>query len=156
MPHLRRGDGAVLTILALTEPGDRVMIHTPVYDPFYAIIQNTGREVVDCGLIREGGTYRMDFERMEEQMKQGWEASDSLQSHNPTGRVWRGEELARVAELCVRYGVYLASMRSTVIWRCLGIRSRRCLSLRTCTACWRCTHPRGKTFSMTGAIVSTC
>ena len=35
------------TILALTEPGDRVMIHTPIYDPFYAIIRNTWREIVD-------------------------------------------------------------------------------------------------------------
>ena len=57
------------TILALTEPGDRVMIHTPIYDPFYAIIRNTGREIVDCGLVHEDGTYRIDYERMEEQMK---------------------------------------------------------------------------------------
>ena len=113
------------TILALTEPGDRVMIHTPIYDPFYAIIRNTGREIVDCGLVHEDGTYRIDYERMEEQMKAGVRLLIFCNPHNPTGRVWRREELLRVAGLCSRYDVYLAvrrdPLRPGAVWQSLHL-----------------------------------
>ncbi len=145
------------TILALTEPGG------PGDDPharlairFTPLYRTQGREVADCGLIREGGTYRMDFERMEEQMKQGGEASDSLQSHNPTGARVAGGELARVAELCVRYGVYLASMRSTVILALFGNPFTSMLKFKDVHSLLAVYTSPGKTFSMTGAIVSTC
>lgn len=142
------------TILALTEPGDRVMIHTPVYDPFYAIIQNTGREVADCGLIREGGTYRMDFARMEQQMKQGVKLLILCNPHNPTGRVWREEELARVAELCVRYGVYLASDEIHCDLALFGNPFTSMLKFKDVHSLLAVYTSPGKTFSMTGAIVS--
>ena len=107
------------TILALTEPGDRVMIHTPIYDPFYAIIRNTGREIVDCGLVHEDGTYRIDYERMEEQMKAGVRLP---QSHRP--RVAAGGASAgggAVQPLRRVPGVRRDPLRPGAVWQSLHL-----------------------------------
>ncbi len=97
------------TILALTRPGDRVMINTPIYDPFYAIIRNTGRETVESELICTDGRYELDFRDMEEKMKEGVSLLMFCSPHNPTGRVWTRREMEQIVFLCQKYGVYLAS-----------------------------------------------
>lgn len=142
------------TILALTVPGDRVMIHTPIYDPFYAIIRNTGREIVDCGLVHEDGTYRIDYERMEEQMKAGVRLLIFCNPHNPTGRVWRREELLRVAGLCSRYDVYLASDEIHCDLALFGNPFTSMLAFDEIHSRLAVYTSPGKTFSMTGLIVS--
>lgn len=142
------------TILALTEPGDRVMIHTPVYDPFYAIIRNTDRRIADCGLVREGDTWRMDFKAMEEQMRQGVKLLILCNPHNPTGRVWRQEELKQVAGLCARYGVYLASDEIHCDMALFGNPFTSMLAFPELHSRLAVYTSPGKTFAMTGAIVS--
>lgn len=142
------------TILALTEPGDRVMIHTPIYDPFYAIIRNTGREIVDCGLVCGDGTYRIDYELMEEQMKAGVRLLIFCNPHNPTGRVWRSEELEKVVQLCCRYNVYLASDEIHCDLALFGNTFTSMLAFEQAHSRLAVYTSPGKTFSMTGAIVS--
>lgn len=94
---------------AVTMPGDPVLLFSPVYDPFFAIIQNTGRRLVDCGMIFEDKTYSIDFNRMEEQLKTGVKAVIVCNPHNPGARCWTREELERMAFLCEKYGVYVLS-----------------------------------------------
>ena len=97
------------SILALTEPGDPVMIHTPAYDPFFAIVKNTGRTLVRSPLIHRDNSYHMDFADMEEKMKKGVKLLILCNPHNPTGRVWSREEMSEVVRLCRKYDVYLDS-----------------------------------------------
>lgn len=95
------------TLHAVTQPGDKVMVFTPVYDPFFAVIKNSDREMVDCQLVLENNTYSIDFAKMEEQMKDGVKAVILCNPHNPIGRVWTYAELEQVAALCEKYGAYM-------------------------------------------------
>lgn len=95
-------------VKALTAPGDRVLVQSPVYHCFFSSIRNNGCEVVQNELVREGDTYRMDFEALERQ------AADPrvkvmilCNPHNPVGRVWTPEELRRVGDICLRHGVFV-------------------------------------------------
>ncbi len=97
-------------IKALTEPGDRVLVQTPVYNCFFSSIRNNGCEVVSSPLVRDGNTYRMDFDDLERK------AADPrtkllllCNPHNPAGRVWTREELLRVGDICLRNGVRVIS-----------------------------------------------
>ena len=98
------------TIKALTEPGDKVLMQTPVYNCFFSAIRNNGCEIADNRLIYENNTYRIDFEDLERK------ASDDkvklmllCNPHNPAGRVWTREELTRIGEICLRHGVTVVS-----------------------------------------------
>ncbi len=88
-------------IRALTEPGEGVIILTPVYYPFYRAIRNSGREVTSCPLRYEAGRYEIDFHLLEE-LALGKRNTVLLlcSPHNPVGRVWTAEEIRRIAALC--------------------------------------------------------
>ncbi len=97
-------------IKALTVPGDKVLVQTPVYNCFFSSIRNNGCEPVSNPLIREGNTYHMDFDDLEQK------AADPkarllllCNPHNPAGRVWTREELTRIGEICIRHNVLVVS-----------------------------------------------
>lgn len=98
-------------IKALTVPGDGVLLMTPVYNCFYSSIRNNGCQVVSSPLLREGDTYRIDFDDLERKM--GADSRVKLlllcNPHNPVGRVWTREELLRIAEICFRHDVIVVS-----------------------------------------------
>lgn len=100
-----------LIVDAFTEPGDQVVIQTPVYPPFYSVVQDHGRELVHNPLLRsEDGDYSMDFEDLEESFSAGKVKMLILCSpHNPVGRVWSRAELERLASLCQQYNVLVVS-----------------------------------------------
>ena len=93
-------------IKALTVPGDKVILQTPVYNCFFSSIRNNGCEVLSNPLIREGDSYRMDFEDLETKA-----ADDKAKililcnPHNPAGRVWTAEEMQRLGDICLRNNV---------------------------------------------------
>ena len=97
------------SVLAFTEPGDRIMIQPPVYPPFYNVIRGNGRIPVTNPLKTEAGRYVMDFDDMERKMKTGVKMMILCSPHNPVGRVWERKELSRLAELCVKNNVLLVS-----------------------------------------------
>lgn len=100
----------IRAVLSFTEEGDGIVVQKPVYSPFQMIIENSKRRLLDNHLINEGGYYRIDFADLEEKLKRNDTAMMILCSpHNPVGRVWKGEELRRVCELCHKYGVILAA-----------------------------------------------
>ncbi len=111
--YMLPGSGVVtslrFSIQALTEVGDKVLVFSPVYDPFFAIINNTDRTLVDCPLDYIEGKYLMNWERLEEELKAGVKVIILCNPHNPIGRVWTYEELEKLAELCKQYHVYLLS-----------------------------------------------
>ncbi|MDO4267505.1 MAG: PatB family C-S lyase [Eubacteriales bacterium] len=97
------------TIRAFTEPGDKILTFTPVYDPFFAVTKNQGREVAECPLIYENCRYEMDWERLEELLKSGIKAMIFCNPHNPMGKVWSSGDVKRIVELCREYSVLLLS-----------------------------------------------
>lgn len=96
-------------IQALTEPGDEVMITTPVYHQFQGSIERTGREVLDVPLTKEDEEYFMDFEAMEEAVTSKTKMFILCHPHNPIGKIWTKEELKTLGEFCKKHGLYLVS-----------------------------------------------
>jgi len=97
-------------IKALTLPGDKVLVQTPVYNCFFSSIRNDECEMVANELVYKDGTYCIDFNDLEKK------ASDPkvklmllCSPHNPAGRVWTQEELKRIGEICLRNHVIVVS-----------------------------------------------
>lgn len=101
--------GIYFTLDEIVPKGGKVLVFTPVYDPFFAAVNNSGHTLVDCPLKHEDNYYSIDFERFEEELKNGVKAVVFCNPHNPIGRVWTPEELEKVVDLCVKYDAYLLS-----------------------------------------------
>lgn len=97
------------TLEALTEPGDKIAVISPVYDPFFAQVHNTGRELVDIPMTEKDGYYSLDMNRFEEALKKGVKAVIFCNPQNPVAKIWIREELEEIGRLCARYGVYFLS-----------------------------------------------
>ena len=94
---------------ALTQKGDKVLVNTPVYNPFFSSIKENGRQLVTSSLVKKDGRYVMDLADMEEKIKDGVTMYILCNPHNPVGRVWEKEELEQVVELCAKYNVTIFS-----------------------------------------------
>lgn len=93
-------------IKALTMPGDKVIVQTPVYNCFFSSIRNNGCEIVSNPLRRIGDTYEMDFDALERCAADPRAKVMLLcNPHNPAGRVWTPDELTRLGNICLRNGV---------------------------------------------------
>ncbi|WP_456077257.1 MalY/PatB family protein [Hoylesella timonensis] len=97
-------------IKALTEPGDKVLVQTPVYNCFFSSIRNNGCSTAENALVRKGNSYEIDFDDFEKQ------AADEktkvfllCNPHNPAGRVWTPGELSRMNDICLKHGVQVIS-----------------------------------------------
>jgi len=98
------------SILALTQPGDGIIIQPPVYPPFFASIKENERQVVENPLLFKEGHYEIDFEDLEKKLSDPKNKVLLLCSpHNPVGRVWTEEELRRIYDLCQTYKVDVLS-----------------------------------------------
>lgn len=112
--HIVRTPGVVFAlctlIRALTRPGDAVLIQEPVYYPFRQSIRANQRKPVVSELVSDGGKYRIDFADFERKIVDHHVKLFLLCSpHNPVGRVWTREELAKIGGICVRHGVFVAA-----------------------------------------------
>ncbi|GAB2870712.1 MalY/PatB family protein [Streptomyces mayteni] len=99
--------GVVESVRLLTEPGEAVVVNSPVYPPFHQFVRGVGRRVVEAPLGPEG---RLDLHATEDAFRRetagGRRAVLLLcNPQNPTGTVHTADELAAVAALADRYGV---------------------------------------------------
>lgn len=114
-PWLIKTPGVVfalaMTVKAYTEPGDGVLIQSPVYYPFSEVIEDNGRRIVSNTLVLgEDHKYHIDFEDFERQIKENQIKLFFLcNPHNPVGRVWTTEELTRLGDICLKYQVTVVS-----------------------------------------------
>lgn len=106
VPGIVRGQAFALQ--CFTNPGDKVMVMTPVYHPFFLVTERLGREVVYSQLDLRDGQYQIDFERFSRDI-QGCKALILCNPHNPGGRVWTVEELRRIADICKESGTLVIS-----------------------------------------------
>ncbi|MQA73575.1 MAG: aminotransferase class I/II-fold pyridoxal phosphate-dependent enzyme [Solirubrobacterales bacterium] len=97
-------DGIAQLLRVLTEPGDAVIINPPVYHPFFSLIAEVGRAVVEAPL-RDGR--ELDLEAIERGLAAGARALVLCNPHNPTGEVLRRDELEAVAELAARHEAWV-------------------------------------------------
>ena len=95
-------------IKAMTIPGDKIIVQTPVYNCFYSSIRNNGCKMIANNLIYQEGRYTIDFDDLEHK------AADPetkllllCNPHNPVGRVWTSEELQRIGDICLQNGVFI-------------------------------------------------
>ncbi|HPD01618.1 MAG TPA: PatB family C-S lyase, partial [Acetivibrio sp.] len=96
-------------ILAYTNPGDKVLLQTPIYYPFYSSIKDNERELVTNPLRNNNGYYEIDFEDLEKKLADNVRLMIFCSPHNPIGRVWKIHELKEVLRLCKKYNVIIVS-----------------------------------------------
>lgn len=94
----------------LTTPAENVLVQTPGYNIFFNSIRNNGRNIVENHLLYENDEYRMDWDALEQQLSDPQTSLMILcNPHNPIGKIWDKETLARIGELCSIYGVTVLS-----------------------------------------------
>lgn len=97
-------------IKALTVPGDKVLVQTPVYNCFFSSIRNNGCEIVTSPLVHTDNTFTIDYDDLEKKVADPkMKVMLLCNPHNPVGRIWRREELIRIGKLCIRHEVTVVS-----------------------------------------------
>ncbi|MDR0724738.1 MAG: PatB family C-S lyase [Prevotellaceae bacterium] len=93
-----------------SNPGDKILINTPVYHPFMNAVNNHDRVLVKSSLVNSGdGYYTIDFDDFEKKLGEGVTMFIMCSPHNPVGRVWTLDELKKIGELCLKYNVLIVS-----------------------------------------------
>jgi cystathionine beta-lyase len=102
------------SVQALTAEGDGVIVPTPVYPPFFAAVERSQRRLLACPLKMAGiarhkaSCYELDFERLEE-LAPNAKMILLCSPHNPIGRVWSQEELARLIDIALCHHLIIVS-----------------------------------------------
>lgn len=102
-------NGTALCVDTYTDPGDGIVLFTPVYHAFAKVINAAGRKVVECEMPNDDGGYQMDFDIWDAQMSGAEKMVILCSPHNPGGRVWTREELQGVADFAKRHDLILVS-----------------------------------------------
>ena len=107
-----------IAIRSLTHPGDGVILQEPVYYPFFPTVKQSGCQIVTNELKLSGGHYEMDFVDLESKFHHRLGMHDTASQtkviilcnpHNPIGRLWNKEELARLGEIVIGHGATVIS-----------------------------------------------
>lgn len=94
----------------ITNVGDSVAVITPNYNIFYHSVENTGRHVLECPFKYDGKKYALDYRELEKVLAQPLTTMMIFcNPHNPVGKIWTAEELARIGSLCKKHGVTVLS-----------------------------------------------
>lgn len=103
------GNAIAMSVTNWSEPGEKVVIFSPVYHEFALKVKKTGRQVVEIPLVREGDTYVIDFDDAQSRLSGDEKLLLWCSPQNPSGRIWTAEELRQVAEFCERNDLILVS-----------------------------------------------
>ena len=94
----------------LTTPAENVLVQTPTYNIFFNSIRNNGRNIVENHLLYDGREYHIDWETLEHQLADPQTSLLILcNPHNPIGKIWDKETLARIGALCAENDVTVFS-----------------------------------------------
>lgn len=98
-------------VTRLSNPGEAVMINTPAYAPFREVVLTSGRKLVLSPLqVDKRGRYYLDYGDMERRMvEEDVKVLIFCSPHNPTGRVWKEDELRNVHHLCRKHSIHIIS-----------------------------------------------
>ena len=141
-------------VQAFTEPGDKVLINTPIYDPFFEVIEKNDRETVDSPMELRDGRYEFNWADFEEKVRDCriWMFCNP---QNPEGRCFTEEELRKAGEICGKYGVLMLSdeIHGDIVYDGRKHIPLASLSKEFCGRTITCTSP-SKTFSVAGTAAS--
>jgi len=98
-----------MLVQTFTEPGDKIIVHTPAYYPFFNAINNNNRRILRSPLKLKDGLYRMDTKALEKNIDSYTKMIILCSPHNPVGRVWEEAELREIGELCFRHNILVIS-----------------------------------------------
>lgn len=98
----------VFCLLAFTQENDGVIVQTPVYHPFFQVVEQNNRKVVNNPLSFINGKYQIDFDDLEIKAQTA-KILFLSNPHNPVGRSWTRDELSKVADICLRHRVLVVS-----------------------------------------------
>lgn len=107
IPGIVKGIGMVVNVF--TQPGDKIIIQPPVYHPFRLVPEHNGRDIVMNPLRREGDSYTMDFEQLEQVIDDKCRILILANPHNPIGITWDKVTLARLADIAVKHNLIVIS-----------------------------------------------
>lgn len=94
----------------LTTVGENVLVQTPVYNIFFNSIRNNGRNILESPLVYDEEQYSIDFADLEDKLADPQTTLMLLcNPHNPVGKIWDRETLARIGELCEKHHVLVLS-----------------------------------------------
>lgn len=102
-------NGAAMCIDTYTQPGDGVVMFTPIYHAFARVITAADRRVVECQMALNDGRYELDFDAWDAQMDGSEKLLLLCSPHNPGGRVWTKAELEGVAAFAKRHDLIIVS-----------------------------------------------
>lgn len=120
--------GLAFAVNAMTEPEEKILIQPPVYPPFYSVVEDNGRVLVESPLTLSAGKFSMDFFSLEKHFRSGIKFMILCSPHNPVGRVWTHAELEKLAHLAVKYDV---TVLSDEIWSDLVFPGHKHIPLST-------------------------
>ena len=101
--------GLNLAFHLFADPGDGVLVQPPVYSHFITDPIIRGRTLIDPPLIKKGGTYEIDFDTFEQTITTRTKIYVLCNPHNPVGRVFRTDELERLADICIRHNILICA-----------------------------------------------
>ena len=111
---LRFTNGVVTAIYCFvnifTKIDDAILILTPVYYPFHNAVKDNNRKLITCDLKNTNGYFTIDYDEVEKKIVENKvKLFIQCSPHNPAGRVWKEEELARILEICKKHNVLVIS-----------------------------------------------
>ena len=111
--------GLYLACLAFAEPGEEVIVQTPIYPPFLSAVEETGRTPLYNPLVQHDEGWEIDFDGLEALVTPKTRLLMLCNPHNPTGRVFRLEEVERLADFALRHGLWVVSdeLHSDLVYR---------------------------------------
>lgn len=162
-----------MCVTTFTQPGDKIITQTPIYPPFYSVIQQNGRILIKNELKLSKGRYIIDFDDLLEKIilkntyftsnltstKSKFDTSIKMlflcNPHNPAGRVWTKDELLKIGEICLKNNIIIVSddIHSDIIYQGNRYSPIASLSKELEDISITCISP-GKTFSLTGMATS--
>ncbi len=103
--------GLVSAMKVFAVPGDKVLLHSPTYVGFTHALEDNGYHIVHSELKKdEDGVWRMDYEDMDRKIKENKiHVAVLCNPHNPCGRVWTKEEIAKAMEVYEKNDVWVIS-----------------------------------------------
>ncbi len=97
------------SVLAFTEPGDKVIVQTPVYFPFFECVRGVKRRLVENPLKLVDIRYHFDLEDLKSKIDGKTRMLILCSPHNPGGMVWKREELEALSEICLQNNILVVS-----------------------------------------------
>ncbi len=101
--------GLSFAVQSLTDAGDEVIVQPPVYYPFFHVIKNNDRVLVNNPLKTVNGKFEMDFDDLEQKITSKTKLFILCNPHNPGGKVWNAESLKRLAAICSKHKITVVS-----------------------------------------------